>query len=57
MELVRQFCFSHGMLGDKTKSPDDIAIQLADGSVLGRADRIRLRFNAAYMQMAAQGKL
>src|SRR5437667_4024489 len=57
MDLVRQFCFSHGMLGDKTKSPDDIAIQLADGSVLGRADRIRLRFNAAYMQMAAQGKL
>src|SRR5262245_51497091 len=57
MDLVRQFCFSHGMLGDKTKSPDDVAIQFVDGSVLGKPDRIRLRFNATYMQMAAQGKL
>ncbi|HMF01766.1 MAG TPA: putative urea ABC transporter substrate-binding protein [Terriglobia bacterium] len=57
MDLVRQFCFSHGMLGNKTKSPDDVAIQFADGSVLGRSDRIRLRFNTAFMQLAAQGKL
>jgi len=57
MDLVRQFCFSHGMLGDKTKSADDVAIQFVDGSVLGKPDRIRLRFNATYMQMAAQGKL
>jgi NitT/TauT family transport system substrate-binding protein len=57
MDLVRQFCFSHGMLGDKTKSADDIAIQFVDGSVLGKPDRVRLRFNAAFMQMAAQGKL
>jgi NitT/TauT family transport system substrate-binding protein len=57
MDLVRQFCFSHGMLGDKTKSADDVAIQFVDGSVLGKPDRIRLRFNASYMQMAAQGKL
>src|SRR6202045_1481901 len=27
MELVRQFCFSHGLLGDKTSSPDDVAIR------------------------------
>jgi NitT/TauT family transport system substrate-binding protein len=57
MDLVRQFCFSHSLLGEKTKSPDDVAIQFADGSVLGRADRIRLRFNATYMQLAAEGKL
>ena len=57
MDLVRQFCFSHGLLGEKTKSADDIGIQFADGSSLGRSDRIRLRFNATYMQMAAQGKL
>jgi NitT/TauT family transport system substrate-binding protein len=57
MELVRQFCFSHGLLGDKTKSPDDVAIQFPDKSTLGKADRIRFRFNADYMQMAAAGKL
>jgi NitT/TauT family transport system substrate-binding protein len=57
MDLVRQFCFSHGMLGDKTKSPDEIGIQFADGSSLGKGDRIRLRFSTTYMQLAAQGKL
>lgn len=57
MELVRQFCFSHGLLGGRTKSPDDVAIQFPDGSVLGKPDRVRLRFNTTYMQLAAQGKL
>jgi NitT/TauT family transport system substrate-binding protein len=57
MDLVRQFCFSHGLLGEKTKSPDDVAIQFADGTPMGKPDRIRLRFNTAYMQFAAQGKL
>jgi NitT/TauT family transport system substrate-binding protein len=57
MDLVRQFCFSHGMLGEKTKSPDEIGIQFVDGSVLGKSDHIRLRFNTSYMQLAAQGKL
>jgi NitT/TauT family transport system substrate-binding protein len=57
MELVRTFCFSHGLLGEKTKSADDVAIQFPDGSVLGKPDRVRLRFSADYMQLAAQGKL
>ncbi|PYS48473.1 MAG: nitrate ABC transporter substrate-binding protein [Acidobacteria bacterium] len=57
MDLVRQFCFSHAMLGDKIKSPDEIGIQFADGTLLGKPDRIRLRFNTTYMQLAAQGKL
>jgi NitT/TauT family transport system substrate-binding protein len=57
MDLVRQFCFSHALLGEKTKSVDEIGIQFADGSALGRMDRVRLRFNTMYMQMAAQGKL
>jgi NitT/TauT family transport system substrate-binding protein len=57
MDLVRQFCFSHGMLGEKTKSADDIGIQFADGSVLGKSDRIRLRFNPTFMQLAAEKKL
>ncbi len=57
MDLVRKFCFSHGLLGEKTPSEDDVAIQFPDSSVLGKADRVRLRFNPAYMQLAAQGKL
>ena len=57
MELVRQFCFSHGLLGDKTSSPDDVAIRFPDGSIQGKKDRVRLRFDASYMQLAAEGKL
>jgi NitT/TauT family transport system substrate-binding protein len=57
MALVRQFCFEHGLLGDKTQSVDDVAIRYPDGSVQGKPDRVRLRFDASYMRMAAQGKL
>jgi NitT/TauT family transport system substrate-binding protein len=57
MELVRQFCFDHSLLGSNTKSVDDVAIRYPDGSVQGKADRVRLRFDVSYMQMAVQGKL
>jgi NitT/TauT family transport system substrate-binding protein len=57
MNLVRQFCFAHGLLGEGTKSADDVAIVYPDGSVQGRKDRVRLRFDATYMQFAQQGKL
>lgn len=57
MALVRQFCFEHGLLGAATKSVDDVAIKYPDGSVQGKPDRVRLTFDATYMQQAAQGKL
>lgn len=57
MDLVRQFCFAHGLLGQGIKSADDVAIIYPDGSIQGKKDRVRLRFNATYMQAAQQGKL
>jgi NitT/TauT family transport system substrate-binding protein len=57
MNLVRQFCFTHGLLGEHTKSVDDVAVSYPGNAVQGKADRIRLRFDASYMQMAAEGKL
>ncbi len=57
MELVRQFCFSHGLLGEKTASADDVAIRFPDGSIAGKKDRVRLRFDPVFMQLAAGGKL
>jgi NitT/TauT family transport system substrate-binding protein len=57
MELVRQFCFTHGLLGQGVKSVDDVAIAYPNGAVQGKKDRVRLRFNAAYMQAAEGGKL
>src|ERR1700730_6942911 len=57
MALVRQFCFEHGLLGEKTGSVDDVAIRYPDGSIQGKADHVRLRFETAYMEMASQAKL
>ena len=57
MTLVQQFCFSHGLLGESTKSIEDVAIRYPDGTVKGKSDRVRLRFETAYMQLAVEGKL
>jgi NitT/TauT family transport system substrate-binding protein len=57
MNLVRQFCFTHGLLGSGTTSPDDVAMKYPDGSVQGKGDRVRLRFDDTYMKLAAGGKL
>ena len=57
MALVRQFCFDHGLLGQNTKSVDEVAIRYPDSSVQGKADRVRLVYDLTYMQLAAQGKL
>jgi NitT/TauT family transport system substrate-binding protein len=57
MDLVRKFCFDHGLLGANTKSVDDVAIRYPDSSVQGKADHVRLVFDLSYMKMAAEGKL
>jgi NitT/TauT family transport system substrate-binding protein len=57
MALVRQFCFDHDLLGSNTKSPDEVAVAYPDGTVQGKKDRVRLRFDTKYMEMAAQKKL
>jgi len=57
MTLVKTFCFNHGLLGESTKSMDEVAIRYPDGTVEGKADRIRLRFEKAYMQAVSEGKL
>jgi NitT/TauT family transport system substrate-binding protein len=57
MNLVRIFCFTHGLLGANTKSVDDVSIRYPDGAIQGRKDRVRLRFDTSFMQLAAQGKL
>ncbi len=57
MDLVRQFCFRHALLGQNIQSVDDVAILYPDGSIQGKKDRVRLRVDATYMQLATQGKL
>ncbi|MEA2952316.1 MAG: NitT/TauT family transport system substrate-binding protein [Alphaproteobacteria bacterium] len=57
MELVRTFCFDHNLLGENVKSKDAIGIAMPNGEVLGSKKNVKLRFDASYMKMAADGKL
>lgn len=57
MDLVRIFLFDKGLLGIGAPSADVIGIELPDGSVLGDAANVKLRFSADYMQMAADDAL
>jgi NitT/TauT family transport system substrate-binding protein len=57
MDLVRNFSFSHGLLGDGARSVDAVGIQFAGGKTLGDPKNIKLRFDPSYMQLAADGKL
>jgi NitT/TauT family transport system substrate-binding protein len=56
MEYVRAFCFDHGLYGD-AQSKDLVGIQFPDGTVMGDPKNIKLRFDSAFMNLAAQGKL
>lgn len=56
MDYVRIFCFDQGLFGKNAKSKDQVGIDI-NGSVLGDKNNVRLRFDAAYMQLAADGRL
>ncbi len=56
MKYVAEFSFAHGLLGDGAKDAGVIGIQTPAG-VYGNPDRVKLRFDPTYMQMAADGKL
>jgi NitT/TauT family transport system substrate-binding protein len=57
MDLVRTFSFNHGLLGQGARSADVVGIQFPAGNTLGNPQNIKLRFDPAYMQLAADGKL
>jgi len=56
-DYVRKFSFDKGLFGQGAKSVDDIGIAFPDGSVLGSADNVKLRFDASFKKLAADGKL
>lgn len=57
MDLVRKFSFDHGLLGEGAKTADAVGIEFPGGKTLGNAKSVRMRFDSAYMQLAAEGKL
>lgn len=57
MDYVRNFLFDHGILGEGAPDVDFVGIEFADGSVLGNAANVKLRFDPTFMQMAVDGDL
>jgi NitT/TauT family transport system substrate-binding protein len=57
MDLVRKFSFDHGLLGEGAKTVDAVGIEVPGGATLGNKANLKMRFDASYMQAAADGKL
>ncbi|WP_420342418.1 putative urea ABC transporter substrate-binding protein [Paenirhodobacter sp.] len=57
MEHVRTFLCDKGLLGAGAPSADVIGIELPGGKVMGDAGNVKLRFDAGWMQQAADGAL
>lgn len=57
MDLVRKFSFDHGLLGAGAKTADAVGIEFPGGKTLGNAKSVKMRFDASYMKMAADGAL
>lgn len=56
-EKVSQFLFDKALLGKDAKSAGAIGIEFPDKSVFGDEKNVKLRYDATYMQAAADGKL
>ena len=56
-EKVSTFLFDKALLGKDAKSPGAIGIEFPDKSVFGDTANVKLRYDATYMQDAADGKL
>ncbi|MEQ9608882.1 MAG: putative urea ABC transporter substrate-binding protein [Kiloniellaceae bacterium] len=57
MDVVRNFLFDHGILGEGAPSPDYVGMAFPGGSTLGDTANTKLRFDLDFMQMAADGAL
>lgn len=57
MTRVRDFSYSHGLFGPGASSADAVGMSFPGGRTLGDAQNVKLRFDASFMQLAADGKL
>jgi NitT/TauT family transport system substrate-binding protein len=57
MTRVAKFSFDHGLLGQDAKSADAVGMAFDKGVVVGNKNNVKLRFDPAYVEMAAAGKL
>ncbi len=56
MDHVRAFSFDKGLYGN-APSKDFVGIEFSDGSVMGDKNNVKLRFDASFMELAAEKKL
>ncbi|MEM7446394.1 MAG: putative urea ABC transporter substrate-binding protein [Pseudomonadota bacterium] len=57
MVSVAEFLFDKGILGEGAPSADYVGISYPGGSATGDADNVKLRYDASFMKMAADGAL
>ncbi|MBV7564678.1 putative urea ABC transporter substrate-binding protein [Pseudomonas sp. sia0905] len=57
MSKVAAFSFDHGLLGEGAQSADAIGMSFAGDVTTGDQGNLKLRFDATFMQMAADGQL
>ena len=57
MDLVRKFCYKHGLLGENASSANEVGIKYPDGSIQGDAANVQLIFDDTYMKAVAAGSL
>ncbi len=57
MTAVAAFLFDKGILGEGAPSADFVGVAYPDGTTTGDAANVKFRFDATYMQMAADGAL
>lgn len=57
MQFVAKFLFDHGIFGQGATGPEAVAMSFPGGKVIGDPAKVKLRFDATFMEMAAKGKL
>lgn len=57
MTRVRDFSFAQGLFGQGARSADALGMAFPGGKTLGDANKVTLRFDDRYMQLAADGAL
>jgi NitT/TauT family transport system substrate-binding protein len=57
MTRVAQFSFDHGLLGQGAPNAGTVGMAFDKGVVVGSKTNVKLRFDPAYVRMAADGKL
>ena len=56
-ERVSKFLFEKALLGKDAKSAGAIGVEFPDKSVFGEKSNVKLRYDASFMELAAEGKL